>query len=284
MDLGFKDVIRLLINTCLPVLTNKYWYFTAYTGLFVCMPILNVIIKNTKRSVLKTILITLILLLYVGERLFQAFSFGFRDGYSFPWLCLIYVIGGYVAKYNSLSRFSIKKSLLYYFLCIVITFFARISLELVIYLYKGVVVKNSFESLIIAYTTPTIVLAATFLLNAFSRMKVNNKSAKIISLLSPLAFGVYIIHTHPVIFIELQGAFAFVAEYNVLLMIACIVGIVFAIYFICTIIEILRLLIFRLFRIKNLSIKVENFINKIWAKLSPKLGIGVNEECVNEKE
>ena len=279
--LGGTEIVKIILNMFLPVLTNQYCYFTAYAGVFLCMPILNIVIKHAPRNILKVTIISLLFILYIGERLFSAFSFGFRDGYSFPWLALVYVIGGYMAKYNSLSsRLSVKKSFLYYGLCIALTFLARVAMELIVYCYKGMVVKNGWESLIIAYTMPTILLAATFLLNAFSRMKFKEKYQKIISLISPLAFGVYLIHTHPIVFAKLEGVFIGFADSNVFLMVVCVILMAICIYIICTVIEILRVLLFKLCRVKKLSVVLENLIKKIREKFSHFLGVepGVDNE------
>ena len=266
-SLGLMDIVKRGLNIFAPILTNQYWYFTAYIGVVLCMPLLNAIINNTNRRTLKITLICLVVILFVGERILKTSTFGFRDGYSFPWLALMYVLGGYIAKYNVFDKFSIKKCFGYYGLCIGLTFLARILLELLVYLLKGTVVKNSFESLIIAYTTPTIVIGAIFLLVAFSKIKIGKVGTKIIGFLAPLSFGVYLIHTHPIVFGYMQNAFVTFGEQNVFAMLGLIIVAVVAVFSVCIVVDWLRKLLFDLLNIKKLAIWVETKLGVISDKI-----------------
>ncbi len=55
----FLDVLKMF----LPVSTNAYWYFTAYTGLFVLIPLLNLILRHSSEKFLKSLLIIFFLFL-----------------------------------------------------------------------------------------------------------------------------------------------------------------------------------------------------------------------------
>lgn len=86
--------VKFLIKCCLPFITNKYWYFSAYVILFALMPMLNVAIEKTATPILRNGLI------------FVLFAFGFipnatfmvGGGYSVIWLVVLYLLGGYLAK------------------------------------------------------------------------------------------------------------------------------------------------------------------------------------------
>lgn len=277
-SLGLGETIKLVLNMFLPVLTNQYWYFTAYAGLFVCIPLLNLLIEHAPRKILRNTLILLSLLLYVGERLFSAFSFGFRDGYSFPWLALVYVIGGYISRYKPFEKISIGKSLFYYTLCIVVTFLGRVAIEFVLYLLKGQVIKNSFESLIIAYTTPTILLAAIFLLHSFSKITVGKIGGKIITFFATLSFGVYLIHVNPIVFSKLSNIFVSFAEKNVFVMVGLIFVASITIFIACIAIDLIRKLLFDLCRVKQFSIRLEDWATKILNKIDKRKNVLVPEE------
>lgn len=281
-------LIKAVLNSFLPVLTNQYWYFTAYTGVFLCMPILNWIIETVPRSTLKSLFIVFIFMVYLGDRLLtqNTSALASKSGYSFLWLALLYTMGGYMAKYDSLNRLSSGKSFLWFSISIIVTFLMRIAIEVVIYLIKGSAIKNSYESLIVSYVTPTIILAAVFLLNGFQRLRIDDKSSKLIAYFSPLAFGVYLIHTNPIVFAKLYNAFAGLADYNTFLMVLGIIGYALAIYLICTLIELLRKLLFQLLKIKNFSIWIEKTIGTLLKKIAPLIGIETAEETMenqNEK-
>ena len=266
-SLRLSGYVKIIFNIFMPTLTNQYWYFTAYMGVFLCIPLLNMLVEYTPKNTLRNICIAIVFILYIGERLFSAVSFGFIDGYSFPWLALVYIIGGYIAKYQPFKNISVIKSMLYYFICIVATFLARVSLEIVIYLYKGVVVKNSFESLIIAHTAPTIVLAAIFLFNGFSKINIGNVGGKIIRFVAPLSFGVYLIHVNPIVFSRLSNVFIPFAEENTFAMVGLIFIASITIFIACIIIDYIRKLIFDLCRIKQLSTWIEKKGTQLFNKI-----------------
>ncbi len=265
--IGFKGLIKAAISSFLPALSGQYWYFTAYTALFLCMPIINHIVHTVDRRLLKASFLSLTAIFYIGERWLSSFAMGSRDGYSFLWLALIYAMGGYIAKYDSLRRLSVAKSMLGYLICILLTFFVRMSIQVVIFLAKGYVVTGGFESLVTCYTAPTITLAAVFLLNAFRQMRLGSNLCKAISLISPLTFGVYVIHCNPLVWLHLTNRFAHLADYPVLLMLLCVIGYAAAIFLVCMLLDYFRLLLFKLLKVNKLALYAENKIERISQKI-----------------
>lgn len=77
---------RSLIFAFLPVITNKYWYFTAYFVMFWCMPLYNWIISNfTMKQYRKMIFVMLFIFSLLGwiSSVFSNTVFGLYNGYSF---------------------------------------------------------------------------------------------------------------------------------------------------------------------------------------------------------
>ena len=69
-------------------------------------------------------------------------------------------------------------------------------------------------------------------------------------------------------------------------MVLGIIGYALAIYLICTLIELLRKLLFQLLKIKNFSIWIEKTIGTLLKKIAPLIGIETAEETMenqNEK-
>ena len=60
---------KTILKSFVPVTFSQYWYFTAYFGLFLFIPILNFARNNMPRNVLKYVLWTLILIITVLSRL-----------------------------------------------------------------------------------------------------------------------------------------------------------------------------------------------------------------------
>ena len=74
---------------------------------------------------------------------------------------------------------------------------------------KPILWYNAYGNILIEYTSPTIVLAAVALLSVFTRLRLPSWAERTIVLLSPCAFGVYLLHAHPLVFrYILEGRFA----------------------------------------------------------------------------
>ncbi len=88
------------ITYCFPVLNTKYWYFTAYFCLFFFMPILNAGLQNMEYKHLKNAIIMIIIVDSVLPFIYAGDIFLTRNGSSFVWLMVLYLIGGFIKKYN----------------------------------------------------------------------------------------------------------------------------------------------------------------------------------------
>jgi len=75
--IGKKDLVTALF----PVTQNAYWYFTAYTGLFMIIPIINKGIRNCNNDTLKKLFI----IIFVAFSFLEVISpkFILNSGYSF---------------------------------------------------------------------------------------------------------------------------------------------------------------------------------------------------------
>jgi len=89
------------------------------------------------------------------------------------------------------------------------------------------------------------VAASVALLMAFSKLELNAAATKVVRKLSPAAFGVYLIHCHPLIFAKLTGQFAFLLGFPALQMTGMLLGAGMAIYVPCLLADLLRLFLFR---------------------------------------
>lgn len=172
-----------------PIMTGQYWYFTAYTGLFFLMPLLNNGIKSCSNNIAKISFFIIILFFslfdFIGNR------FMLNDGYSCFWLILLYLLGSIIKKCN------IGKSLKRY-KCIII----MVLLYLLTYFYKiygndiSILNIKIGKEIFISYTSPTIVGIAIYYIIIFSQIKYNIFFKKIIRYVSSSAFVCYIINSH----------------------------------------------------------------------------------------
>ena len=122
--------------------------------------------------------------------------------------------------------------------------------------------------MLVSYTSPTIFLSAIFLVASFKKIKLGDKAKRIVIFLSPMTFGVYLFHCHPIVFDQLSDTFSWVAFESVYIAPFIVIGISLAIYASCLFIDWLRLLLFKACKMKDFSIYLEKFFQKIFARIS----------------
>lgn len=270
---GSEVSLKTIIFHLLPSMQN-YWYFSAYFCLFFFMPILNYVVHNLERGVLKK-LAFFILIIFCGCNLVVEAVSGIDGGYSFLWLAILYVLGAYFAKYDVLKKISTFKSLIGYFICIIATITIKLLLYLVTRLVFG---EPNYFNILIHYNSPTIVLASVFLVSLFSKLKMNKGMEKFASFIGPLSFGVYLIHCHPYIFGLLEDAFVWIVAEPIYLGIVYLLACALAIFVACIILDWIRSLIFSLCRMKRLAGWVEKVIGAVIGWFCKLLHVSLNEE------
>ena len=216
------------LNACFPIMNTQYWYLTSYFGMSVFMPVLNLAIQQLERTYLRFLLIIFFLFFIAIPTFMQRDMFSINGGFSVIWLCMLYLVGGYIKKYQiTLSK---KLCFFIYGASVLLTWFC----------------KMQDIPFLIDYASPTIFLAAVALLLIFANITINNTILKkIISLLAPAALSVYIIHVNPLIWNYYIIDFAVpLLKFNTPLLITGVLIASFAIYLACSLFDLLRIFIF----------------------------------------
>lgn len=252
---GSDITIKSLFSYLFPSI-RSLWYFSAYFCLFFFMPILNSIIENTPRNVLRNAAI-FVFVVFCGFCRISDKVANLNNGYSVLWLAILYLTGAYISKYGLLSKLPAHKAFLGYLACVFLTSLSRIAFGLV---GKGI-------NILVSYTSPTILFAALFLVITFKNMDLGSKTKKAVAFLSPMAFGVYLIHSHPVIFERIMNSFVRVAFMPIYYAPIIVFAIALAIYISCLFFDWLRLMLFKACKIKNLSVWLENSIGKVISRI-----------------
>ncbi len=224
----------------MPVMNGEYWYMTAFFGLLIISPLLNVAIQKTDLKTLGVILASIMLFYSVIPTFMDVSVFGLSGGYSVLWLSVMYVSGGFIAR--------IKKPRP------VFTAAAFVLLVLVAWLLRLKDVPG-----ILKYTSPLIASAAAALLMTFCGIDPKSHKARaVIGFISPSMIGIFIIHVHYLIWdLYLKNAAVSFAEDNVFLMAAKIIGSALFIFVSCFLIDLVRRGIFYLLRVSPLLSKLE---------------------------
>lgn len=249
---------RTWLEACFPILSKQYWYFSAYFLLFLLIPFLNnAFEKMSKRW--SSFLIFVILLLCGLDNLIED-AFALKTGYSTMWLIVLYLVGAAIKKYD----YSIKikgKAVKPIWYLIISGGFVCLGLAL------ALVRKEFLPELPIKtyrYTSIVNIFASIFFFIFFVKLKIKeSKVSKIISKISTLSFGCYLIHVHPLVFTYIwRGLFAFVLSYNAIIAFVIIVGMTICIYFSCVLIEWIRSKLFQIMHINQLFQRLQDKLNK----------------------
>ncbi len=236
---GKEQIIKALF----PVMGNNYWYFTAYVPLFFVMPALNHMVHTMSQKQMQTILIQMFILLSVAQTVFVKDIFGTGSGYSFVWLAYLYVLGAYIKQHGLFTNLSKGQLASCYLGMIVFTWGIKYLLE-----YFLVPVSNEVNhgNWLVKYTSPTIVVGAVALLLLFSRLEIN-RGVGLIRFLSPLSFGVYLIHAQPLVWRHvMKMRFVSFTEFGTVKMLLLILVTALGIYIVCSLLDAIRYYLFKL--------------------------------------
>lgn len=179
----------------LPLICNRYWYFTAYVLLFVFMPLINAGIKNISQYQFRLLLFCLFTLCCIIQTLSSPFGYYsldmyfLNDGLSFLWIFVMYFFGAYLRLYPVKTKKHLD----------LVRFFLFSALTLIIYcIYRYIQHRlgNIPNLCIMSYAFPFIVLASLYLFRFFVCVNIK-KFNKSLSMISSLTFSVYLITVHP---------------------------------------------------------------------------------------
>jgi len=240
-----SDTSNDWLNVFTPVIHNVYWYFTAYFALFFFVPYINKMLNSlSNREAAGLAISVVVIFVFVGNCLNKDIFF-LHGGYSFIWLLCLYILGACLRRVEIKEKFN-KYIFLFGFLVCVTAAWALMQL---------------FSApIIIAYTSPFILLAAVLLLLYFRRLKfTSQKSHKFISMLARTSFGVYIIHTHPLVWGHLlTDRFVLYLKYPIPVTLTLVILTAAGIYSVCTLGDWLVEKFLKLVRIDILEKAVDN--------------------------
>jgi surface polysaccharide O-acyltransferase-like enzyme len=255
-SVGLIDIFKSMF----PVTFQQYWYFTSYTIVYFFAPCINKIVREFEKNTVFKYLVIALLSFSVIPTMFCKNVFGEAYGYSALWLCTLFMIGAYLKKYEITKKIEMKIAMLGFMGSVLFTWMIKFLIENLSNTFLG---NPKGGRILVEYNSPTILMAAICLVTLFQRFKINNYLKKIIYLISPLSFSVYLIHTHPQIWkFVFENRFKYVIEYSPLKIVACILTIAGIVFCVCIAIDCLRKVIFELLGVEKYIIIVGNFAIK----------------------
>jgi surface polysaccharide O-acyltransferase-like enzyme len=254
-----------LISAFAPVITSRYWFFTAYFAMFLISPMLNFFVHKADG---KMIGLAVAAFLCFGLTAKIGDPFYFITGNSFLWLSFVYMAGAAAKKYDIPGKFSAKFWGLGYLLCIGITWLALLVFRWIPLTIPGIPLEK-LGRVLISYCSPTVFAAAVCALGLFTRVRTKASLNRVITFFSGSAFSVYLIHDNiHVRNLLMAGRFAPLAQGNVLVLLPVVIASALGIYLSCTLLDKLRTGLFSLLRLDVLAEKLENLTKTVVLKLS----------------
>lgn len=265
-----QDPISIIniIKSFMPVITSKYWYFTAYFGIYMFMPLFKEIVKNVNKNILKRSFISFLFIFCILSSFQNIETIGLKDGYSLLWLSCLYLVGAYLKEFEVFKKYKGEKLLLWYFICSLLVWISKITIGLISQLIFG---EIKLDTIFVDYNNILIVFSSIFLLGFFVKMPISNRYNMILKKISMFTFGVYIIHLTPVIYELFERNFAFLFDYNMLVMIILIILSSLVIFTVCVFVDYVRYKLFDLLRIDKICLfigdKIERIMNILIVKI-----------------
>lgn len=241
-----------------PVMKREYWYFTAYFCMSFFVPAFNYVVNNMPRRQVRAMIVASLVLLSLLPAVFKTGllgdpigdTFWTSNGYNTLWISVLYVIGAYVSKYKCTERIPAWAGVLTYAAVILITWLEKLYAK---------------PSVLVNYTSPTVLIAGFSLLVAFSRLRLR-PLRRVIGLLAPAAFGVYVIHVNKFIWdYVLNKRYAEFASYPAPKMVLWVILAALSIYFICSAVDVARAFVFKVTRVREGLERLEKRVFKnLW--------------------
>ena len=265
--LYFLKIITLkeLFLSFLPILVKRLWYINAFFSMYLFLPFIITGINNLNRKTHKNMLLLFFIFFIVynriGEKLINKNNFHYlNNGQSTSWLMILFIFGAYFGKYIFVENK--KHAFVYWAFWIFIYFVTTFFTSFIFFVFK---IEEYYN-----YISISIVIQGISLVFIFAELKIKNKILiKIISFSSQFSLNVIFIHTRlflPNIPIK-YWFFGIIKKFSPKFIVFKLYGISIIIYIICSIIDYLRLILFKYLKIKELCIFIESkmplFLEKI---------------------
>ena len=239
----YSDFSKIAVcRAALPVTFGTYWYVTAYFVVFLFAPIINKFIAGASEDTARKLLLVFFFIFTVLESV--NFSFKTVGGYSPLWLVVLYVVGALAKKANLFANKKTWILILFSALCLAATWLLFIFAK-----------ADRFLS----YVSPTMTLPALLTVIVFSRMKIKGK---IVSKISPLAFGIYLFQLSPAVWALLDGATAKLLSENSAVAVLQVFLFSAILWTAGLLVDFIRSLLFRLLHIKEFSAFLEKVADR----------------------
>ncbi len=180
------------INVIFPVQMEHYWFITAYTVLYLFVPVLSAGVKHMTQKQHQMVIVGLLMIFSIPKTVLPILIPTDRYGYDFGWFLCLFMIASYIRLYG-ISVFNSKgKSFAVYFAAV--TGMWLISLVCGLLSRKGLPLAYMMD-MPYCHNHFLVLVAAVALFYAFRYIKIpQGRVSDMICKISPYTLGVYLLH------------------------------------------------------------------------------------------
>lgn len=184
-SLTFREVLR----TIFPVISQKYWFVSAYFAVLLFAPIMQRKIRKLEKSQMKKIIVIGALALTIGP--FLNISH-YPKIINIIWFYYLFLVASYMQL--NINPFKYKKiSIMVYFVFTLALLATRVYNDFYANSYS---LKDGF-GVFFEYNSFFVFIASVGLFNFFRGIQLENRKInEIVLKIAPLTFAVYLIHEH----------------------------------------------------------------------------------------
>lgn len=250
------------VKSIIPLLTNQYWFATAYVALYILFPFLNkgLLAMSQKQHRNLCLILVLLFSLYL-----PSVSLG-QNGTSIVWVMSLYIFGAYIRLYYLPdNKINLPKIMLYAVPAILLPL-SKIGI--------AIASKHFAPSLLVysgwfyKYNSILVLWASIAFFVVFLNIKINNQRfSRFICFVGSLTFGVYLLHNNPSLRDHLWNMLDLPSIMNNWWFILLSVGIILVIFIISSVVEFVRQYTYLLFsRSKSYNNIYQKIVNSKIAK------------------
>lgn len=190
---GVKSFSVASIVSCLvPVTTGRYWFITIYFAMYLVSPFLGAAIRKLSKNQLGLLNMVLFVLFSVWSSVHPSIAgVNSGGGWGLAWFVVLYLTAAWIRLYYVPTYRIAVKTAAFFLLPL------AVSLLLLFANLSGIGIIKSIVLNLYKYDSVSSYIASVLLMLIFINLRVpDGKFAKFIIHVSPLTFGVYLIHAH----------------------------------------------------------------------------------------
>lgn len=186
--------VRAGMSYLLPLTTDRYWFFTQYTGLFFLMPVLNAAIRGIEKRQMAVLLVSLFAVFSILPLVSTRDLFRLHNGYSTLWFAYLYAVGGFLSYHSDCLEKKGKLAAAIALLCV----FGSLIGTRIWPVFRPNIQAEAVARVFRAYNSPMLFLQAVSVLALFTKMEVaSERTKRLLKNIRPSIFAVYLIHSNP---------------------------------------------------------------------------------------